>query len=520
MSLEETIIIGSGGNASHLPSHTLEACLSAYTAGADGIMLTVQETSDGHLLLYEHSDLSIQTDGNGRIGSHTLDQIMELDAGARFSPGEDSPWVRNKEVSRFSHLTSLEMLLQALEDNVTYLMKPGLPGDLLEKRIELAKKILCAFQFASRCRPTLVADSISFLDALRSEMPPKTRLALDLTGKEVDPQELFQRRPLIAFSPRVLDISTASGYRVKVGQIINNWKGVRDRPPLVLTPDVTGAREALGLLETNITESWPGPDFDLNRWVAGVSSGHHIMQAMIGISEYKEPVFCASAVADNGLQIRVVEGKTYASAGVVSQFSIGESFVVDVDFTYDNPQVANMMVLAVINHEVWPAYYHHQGVWLNPSAPFQNNAFDTHGAAPFVSMEREEADGFRLMKYTSGAGVYEWYGNWYLGDVGNGQSKKGRLRLERRGRFFSGYYQDEKNDDWIGVGTLENVSMNSRVYLRLGAKHYIKRGAPDPLQSLNVTFRNLIVRRPRGPVYQKGISRDPSHEWSLAEGMS
>lgn len=470
-------------------------------------MLAVQETLDGHLILHEHPDLSIQTEGGGRIGSQTLDQIMKLDAGAKFSPGQDSPWTRNERLNRFVHLTSLEMLLQALEDNVIYLVRPGLPEDLPEKRINLAKKILSAIQFASRCRPILVADSISFLGALKSEMPPKTRLALELTGGEADPQELFQLRPLMVFSPQ------ARSYKVKAGQIINSWEGIRDRPSLVLTPDVTGAREALSMLETSTTESWPGPDFDLNRWVAGVSSGHHIMGAMIGICEYNEPVFCASASANNGLQIKVVEGETYASAGVVSQFSLGENFVVDVDFTYDNPQVANMMVLAVINSEVWPAYYHHQGIWQNPSAHFQNNAFDTHGAAPFVSMEREEDDGFRLMKYTSGAGVYEWYGNWYLGDVGNGKSTKGRLRLERRGRFFSGYYQDENNDDWIGVGTLENASMNSRVYLRLGAKHYVKSNSPHPLQSLNVTFRNLIVRRPRGPVYQEGISRDPSQEW-------
>jgi hypothetical protein len=124
-------------------------------------------------------------------------------------------------------------------------------------------------------------------------------------------------------------------------------------------------------------------------------------------------------------------------------------------------------------------------------------------------MEREEKDGFRLMKYTSVAGVYEWYGNHYLGDVGNSKSTKGRLRLERRGRFFSGYYQDENNDDWIGVGTLENASLNNRVYLRLAAKHYPKGGAPVPLRSLNVSYNNLIVRRTRGPVYQDRVSNDP-----------
>ena len=67
----------------------------------------------------------------------------------------------------------------------------------------------------------------------------------------------------------------------------------------------------------------------------------------------------------------------------------------------------------------------------------------------------------------------------------------------------------ENNDDWIGVGTLENASLNNRVYLRLAAKHYPKGGAPVPLRSLNVSYNNLIVRRTRGPVYQDRVSNDP-----------
>jgi hypothetical protein len=207
---------------------------------------------------------------------------------------------------------------------------------------------------------------------------------------------------------------------------------------------------------------------------------------------------------NDGLYINIKPSEYYASAGAVSQFSLGDSFVVDVDFTFDNPQIANMMVLAVINQQVWPGYFNHPG----PQDTFSkgltdaylkgmNNGFDAHGAAPFVSMEREEKDGFRIMKYTSQASVYEYYGAWYNGDVGSGSAKKGKLRLERRGRFFTGYYQDNDNKEWIGVGTLENTSMNERVYLRLAAKHYPKAHCPQPLAKLNVSYSNLIVHRPK-----------------------
>ena len=512
MTYNKPVIIARGGNAAHLPDHTIEACLSAYTAGADGLMLTVQETSDNHLLLYGHSDLSVQTDGQGPVAALTFDQIMRLDAGAKFSPGQDMPWVKNVKVHRFLRLSPLDILAQKLEDNVAYFLRPGLPSDQISKRVSLGRKILNTFVATNRVAPLLVAESADFLEALHSEMPDGSLLALDMSDEKVDIDRVLRLKPAYIFAPRKnYEILSADiqGSSVKLGLILEANGSEQDLPPIVLSADVTNTREALGSLVTALTENWPGHEFDLNRWVAGISSGHHIMRPMLGIEEYNEPVFCASTTVNDGLRIKVVEGKTYASSGVVSRFSLGGSFVADVDFTYDNPQVANMMVLAVINQEVWPSYYHKPGLQENPSPFWQNHAFDSHGAAPFVSMEREEDDGFRIMKYTSVAGVYEWYGNYYLGDVGNDKSTKGRLRLERRGRFFSGYYQDENNDDWIGVGTLENASMNSRVYLRLQAKHYPKRNAPDPLRSLNVTYNNLVVRRPRGPVYQDGISRNP-----------
>jgi|GEM_PF-5853856 len=477
MKTEKPFIIANGGNSVHIPGHTKEACLSAYTAGADGLLLTTQMTSDGHLVLYEHADLSTSTNGKGRISDTSLDKLMSLDAGASFGPGRDKPWSRNNSLFRHIVVGLLDTLLLQLEDNVTYLLRPGLGVFDTDKRITIAHKILKEFSDSGRVAPVLVADTEGFLHELNSHVPAGTNVAL--------------------FSePDTITLSTVN-------------KSRKENLKVIVTNDVTKASETLGLLVTSLTENWPGTNFDRNRWVAGISSGHHIMRPMIGIEEYNEPVFCASATVSDGLKISVVEGKTYASAGVVSRFSLGSSFVGDVDFTYDNPQIANMMVMAVINQEVFDSYYHQPGIVENPNAMFQNHAFDTHGAAPFVSMEREEADGFRIMKYTSTAGVYEWYGNYYLGDVGSGSARKGKLRLERRGRFFSGYYQDENNDDWIGDGTLENASMNARVYLRLAAKHYLKRGAPDPLLSLNVTYNNLIIRRPHGAVYQPGVSTAP-----------
>jgi len=451
------IVIADGGNSAHLPDHTLESCLSAYTAGADHLLLSIQRTSDGVLVLFRHDNLAEQTDIQGHIESLDWASVYQADTGAFFSVGKDYPWQKSPTSHRFIHPTTLEDLLLRLEDNVGYLLKPGRSEQTIEQRYSIAESIERLFTNYSRQMPTLLVESDDQVKLLRSMLHGRLKV---IAKKEINLDQF------------------------------------------IISSDVTAFREINSGLVTSMKEDWNGKIIDTRRWVAGVSSGHHIMRPMLGIEEYNEKVFCASAYADNGLHIDVIEGKTYASAGVVSQFSLDKEFVVDVDFTYDNPAIANMMVLAVINQDVFPAYYHHEGVWQNPEMHWQNHAFDTHGAAPFVSMEREEGDGFRIMKYTSQAGVYEWYGNWYLGDVGSGASLRGRLRLERRGRFFSGYYQDENNGEWVGVGTLENASMNERVNLRLGAKHYLKQGAPDPLQRLHVHYTNLLIRRPQGAVYQ------------------
>lgn len=518
-------LIGHGGNAAHLPNHTSEACLSAYTTGADGLYVTVQETLDGTLLLYEHEDLSAQTNKAGAIADYDAAALLGLperraevgtvgaDAGATFSRGQDKPWKEDWGANRFPRLCILEWLVRRLEDNVVYFIKPGTAALSTEKRVALGARILEVFAAAGLLPPVLVLEAPALVEAFRTAMTEASELAIDATAGDLDADTILAASPRFVFASgdlyRMLARRAAAG-RLTVVRALEATDHATADDAVVLTRDVTSAREQCNGLVTTMIENWPGTRIDTSRWVAGVSSGHHIMLPMLGIGEYLEPVFCASTAANDGLQIKVVESYTYASSGVVSRFSLGDRFVVDMDFTYDNPQIANMMVLAVINQEVWDEYYHQEGVWARPTALFQNHAFDTHGAAPFVSMEREEADGFRIMKYTSTAGVYEWYGNYYHCDVGNGQSKRGRLRLERRGRFFSGYYQDENNGEWIGVGTTENASMNSRVHLRIGAKHYPKSGMPQPLASLNVTCSNLQVRRPGGPQYQRELSPLPA----------
>lgn len=498
-----------GGNSFHLPSHTIEACLSAYTSGADGIYLAVQLSLDNNLLMYEHDDLCKQTDGKGLIKQFTKNQVQAFDAGINFSKGEDVPWEKNDSLNRLICLGALDDLVTILEDNVIYFIKPGLNSDTIEYRFMIMEAIKTTFASKSIILPVIVIDDPAFLNAFVSK-PEYAGYKILCDFKITDNFNLNRVSFILAS-----DEQEISGY----SNLINNT-GIRlvlkdneffnlENSKFILTSSVTNHFNNTKMLRTYFSEKWEGKEINTNHWVGGISSGHHAMRPMLEIAEYNEATFCASVNVDNGLHVNVVEGVTYASAGIVSKFSLGERFELEVDFIFDNPQIANMMVLSVINQEVWERYYHHMGVQHNRTVQRQNHVFDSHGAAPFVSMEREEQDGFRIMKYTSNAGIYEWYGNYYLCDVGNGKSTKGKLKLERRGRFFSGYYIDENNNQWIGVGTLENNSMNKRVYLRLAAKHYPKNDAPNPLKSLNVTYSNLTIKTPNEPLYQPNVSRNP-----------
>jgi glycerophosphoryl diester phosphodiesterase len=68
------------------PENTLPAFEAAIRLGADGVELDVQYSSDGKLLVFHDLDLEKTSNGTGRLTSHTVQQLRELDAGSYFSP--------------------------------------------------------------------------------------------------------------------------------------------------------------------------------------------------------------------------------------------------------------------------------------------------------------------------------------------------------------------------------------------------------------------------------------------------
>jgi glycerophosphoryl diester phosphodiesterase len=69
------------------PENSLPAIKAAADAGVDYVELDIRTTSDGQLVLMHDATVNRMTNGKGKVGGMTFDEIRALDLGARF-PGQ------------------------------------------------------------------------------------------------------------------------------------------------------------------------------------------------------------------------------------------------------------------------------------------------------------------------------------------------------------------------------------------------------------------------------------------------
>jgi len=82
---DHPLIVARRGARAHAPENTLTAFELAIEHGADAIEMDVQFTSDGELIMMQGMDVDEISDGTGRIRSHQLEEIKELDVGSWFA---------------------------------------------------------------------------------------------------------------------------------------------------------------------------------------------------------------------------------------------------------------------------------------------------------------------------------------------------------------------------------------------------------------------------------------------------
>lgn len=86
MAVASPAVIAHRGYSAVAPQNTLAAVEAACRAGADAVEIDLQPTADGVGAVIHDETVDATTDGTGKVSALTSDEVLGLDAGARFSP--------------------------------------------------------------------------------------------------------------------------------------------------------------------------------------------------------------------------------------------------------------------------------------------------------------------------------------------------------------------------------------------------------------------------------------------------
>lgn len=139
-------VIAHRGNRAHAPENTIESFRQAVAAGADAIEFDLRLSRDGEVVVFHDPTLDRTTDAAGLVDMHTLDQLKELDAGARFS--DNGGWAR-PYAGRGCRIPTLDELIDAMPRDLPLLMEIKTPNAAepvrrIIKRRGIEKRVLVA----------------------------------------------------------------------------------------------------------------------------------------------------------------------------------------------------------------------------------------------------------------------------------------------------------------------------------------------------------------------------------------
>lgn len=185
---------------------------------------------------------------------------------------------------------------------------------------------------------------------------------------------------------------------------------------------------------------------------------------------------------DAGLHIEFKAGTEYASAGLVTRMPVVGDFDARVHFTVANPGAGTTFELAAISVDP-PGQSALEQAAANSFT--RSRVYDVHGVPPYVSSEYDEDDGWRI-GWNRGSAATE------PGDDGKPRSDnhfnryghstalaaalpvEGWLRLVRTGTHWATYRLDGEGL-WVVTGEARHMNLPDPVFLRLVAKHWVKR---------------------------------------------
>lgn len=536
-------IVAHRGTRLHAPENTLTALVSAHTAGADVLELDLQLTADGVLVLSHDGDVERLTGTKGKISTMTLAELRKLDFSAKFRPrgaADDYAYRR-----RVRHRVKLETFSDVLD---------GLPEDvflLVELKHDSSPNAERREAFVSAALAEISKRRIESRVVIYSKDPENLRRVASLAPSiqlaafdwERSAAELIEIAGSVGASGVVIDIDSvlgADGQLTPAGRALAQAHAEGKLPmgallypfrtPGLFTPrehEVLRGHEFVWSLSTDsmldvafAVERWTflandfaGENIDTSRVALGYAKANsfaHVYQrdgVVLDIRPYDaeprpEPGTALEQRVDTLEQqmwYAVYDWPFYSGGGFGVVKGIDGDFVAEVHYTTTVTSQATTLEMAVVNCDPGA----HRAPWNADGTPRfptsfrdKDSFYDPHGAPPFVGVEHDEDDGYRI-NWNLG---HEYDNNQYGLPVGDGTAKGGRLRLERRGPWFSAYYRNDAAPDWVCVGTACNQSLNRRVFLRCAGKRWRQEDPADPTKYMPIvanrfTFRDLRIER-------------------------
>lgn len=110
---KKVLVFAHRGGGGVLPENTLEAFRYSANSGADVLELDIHATRDGKIVVLHDTTVDRTTDGQGKVGDFSFDELRKLDAGFKFTTdgGQTFPF-RGKNIT----IPTLEEVFDAFPD--------------------------------------------------------------------------------------------------------------------------------------------------------------------------------------------------------------------------------------------------------------------------------------------------------------------------------------------------------------------------------------------------------------------
>jgi glycerophosphoryl diester phosphodiesterase len=526
-------VLAHRGNRLHAPENTRISLISAYTAGAGALELDVQLTKDGRLVVSHDPTTERLTGENHAIIDTELAELRKLDVGETFRPRGASEFHYRRAEKPGDPIETFPHLLGELPSGVPKVVELKHDSSLTTgRRDEFVKKTCDAI--AERFKTdevVLYSKDPENLRLARAQLPDVRLASFDweLTADEqvalveqhgtdgvvIELGAILAADGKLTDAGRRLEQLHAGGLRV--GAIVylyrdpaiftrEEYEALRERDFVwsLATDSMLDVAPFVRPRQALAKESFAGSETNTRMFSLGYAKANryaHVHQddgVHVDIAKYE-----GKLEADSPLELDVWfalrDWPYYSGGGVGYVEPIEGDFAAEVSYEASRVGQASTLEMAAVN--VPPAKsrgpLREDGSRFVPGERDKSNFFDPHGAPPFAGVEHDEDDGYRINSNSGSA----YDNNDYGRPVGDGTALSGRLRLERRGPYFSAYYRNDNDaPDWVCVGVTRNDSLNERVFIRCAGKRWRQELEDDPSKyhpvvPVKFTFRDFEATR-------------------------